>query len=267
MSIRVSHPKPPPTDDSTSTWHPSELEEIIQAVRLVPPDFRLKDLSSLRWEPVESIHQALAQSFKDLPDFERYVWAESNWSLALVEAFDGVEPALSRKKLPRLLKKEGGAMANIPDEAYRLIVQRAWGEYEFLRVARRYLRILARAAFQRADYVQDAYTIPGFLSLRVDESGFIWAAKDRFSAAVDGVDGKRIRVCENCDHIFWAGRINAPCCSKRCASIIRNQLARYLRKQGYPPNVRLTKNEEAKKAIIISTWREQRRSRNPYGEA
>jgi len=41
--------------------------------------------------------------------------------------------------------------------------------------------------------------------------------------ALLGVDVRRIRECAICCDFFWAGRIDQPCCSKKCAHVVRTR--------------------------------------------
>ena len=43
---------------------------------------------------------------------------------------------------------------------------------------------------------------------------------------LNGVDIDRIRICKNCDLLFWAGRYNAEYCSVRCGNAWRNRESR-----------------------------------------
>jgi hypothetical protein len=53
--------------------------------------------------------------------------------------------------------------------------------------------------------------------VEVDEHGRAIITEDIFAKIIKGVDVTRIRVCEICRTIFWAGRYDSLCCSSNCA--------------------------------------------------
>ena len=53
--------------------------------------------------------------------------------------------------------------------------------------------------------------------VEVDEHGRAIVTEDLFAKIIKGVDVTRIRVCEICRTIFWAGRYDSLCCSSNCA--------------------------------------------------
>jgi hypothetical protein len=53
--------------------------------------------------------------------------------------------------------------------------------------------------------------------VEVDEHGRTIVTDDKFAAIIKGIDVTRIRVCETCRTIFWAGRYDSLCCSFNCA--------------------------------------------------
>jgi hypothetical protein len=54
-------------------------------------------------------------------------------------------------------------------------------------------------------------------TVEVDEHGRAVITDDKFAAIIKGVDLTRVRVCEICRTIFWAGRYDSLCCSSNCA--------------------------------------------------
>ncbi len=46
---------------------------------------------------------------------------------------------------------------------------------------------------------------------------------DPFIEALKGVEARRIRECQKCRRIFWAGRLDMTCCSTRCAKVLRTK--------------------------------------------
>ena len=53
--------------------------------------------------------------------------------------------------------------------------------------------------------------------VEVDEYGCAIVHDDNFARIIKGIDVTRIRGCEICGTIFWAGRYDSPCCSSNCA--------------------------------------------------
>jgi len=64
------------------------------------------------------------------------------------------------------------------------------------------------------------------VSLTIDESGNLRVQLDPLLQAIDKVEARRIRECPICGKIFWAGRIDQPCCTTRCSGKRRTQLWR-----------------------------------------
>jgi hypothetical protein len=53
--------------------------------------------------------------------------------------------------------------------------------------------------------------------IEVDEHGRAVVTEDKFAVIIKDIDVTRIRVCEICRTIFWAGRHDSLCCSANCA--------------------------------------------------
>lgn len=82
---------------------------------------------------------------------------------------------------------------------------------------------------------------------KIDEHGFVRVSKDLFTEAIDEADieGARIRECESCKRIFWAGRITQKGCSARCGDIIRKRRYRERYSQGFYQGAKLTEKDKA----------------------
>ena len=82
---------------------------------------------------------------------------------------------------------------------------------------------------------------------KIDEQGFVRVSKDLFTTAMDedDIEAARIRECEACERIFWAGRITQKGCSARCGSIIRKRRYRERYSQGFYQGAKLTEKEKA----------------------
>lgn len=82
---------------------------------------------------------------------------------------------------------------------------------------------------------------------KIDEQGFVRVSKDLFTTAMDedDIEAARIRECEACERIFWAGRITQKGCSARCGSVIRKRRYRERYSQGFYQGAKLTEKEKA----------------------
>ena len=57
-------------------------------------------------------------------------------------------------------------------------------------------------------------------------SGIINLTKSLFARAIDGIEIDRLRICQNCNRVFWAYNKNSLGCSKNCANNIRQKRKR-----------------------------------------
>src|ERR1700746_1241805 len=62
-----------------------------------------------------------------------------------------------------------------------------------------------------------------FVSGHANEDGRFRVQHHPFLRALEDVELGRIRECPICGNIFWAGRIDRPCCKKKCAKIRRTR--------------------------------------------
>ena len=58
-------------------------------------------------------------------------------------------------------------------------------------------------------------------------------------------DVARIRECQVCNQLFWAGRLDQTCCGPRCNHIRHSRQTREKYRQGHYQGVRLTEKERA----------------------
>jgi hypothetical protein len=72
-----------------------------------------------------------------------------------------------------------------------------------------------------------ALGIPGEIekpiSVSADDTGKFRLEPHPLLQAISDVESGRIRECPICGHIFWAGRIDQPCCSQKCSGALRSQ--------------------------------------------
>jgi hypothetical protein len=95
---------------------------------------------------------------------------------------------------------------------------------DFLRGARETLKAIAR--LDKADVTGKDIPLPEkvvafSLGWKTDERGIITMKQGDVSKAIVGVEAARIRLCPVCKRIFWAGRIDQPCCTRGCANVLR----------------------------------------------
>jgi hypothetical protein len=92
--------------------------------------------------------------------------------------------------------------------------------YRLVKTARETLRGIARRG---ASSVLPLPDFDGLVDLRLDSQGRIRLMPSSFLKALEGVEADRIRECKspNCGRIYWAGRVDQPCCGKTCANARR----------------------------------------------
>jgi hypothetical protein len=101
----------------------------------------------------------------------------------------------------------------------------AMDRYTFVRESREKLRVIS--SFVNAENpAEAAYLSPQLKThaqILVDDEGKLYVGRDRFAAAIDGVEASRIRQCAICHRLFWAGRKTQQGCSVACAHALRNR--------------------------------------------
>jgi hypothetical protein len=114
----------------------------------------------------------------------------------------------------------------IRDTSQRLLA--VGDRYEMLRAVLEILRATARLPKGKAATIEaPSYIRLSGILLRVDPDGISPEFADSLDA-LRRVETDRIRECQNlaCRRLYWAGRTDQPCCSKRCANARRVQLWR-----------------------------------------
>jgi hypothetical protein len=195
------------------TWHKTRRQELgIDTESLGPPNGSADDLD-----------RALAYSQKML-DYSGEVIEKSealiDWHIkATVKAINQCLTGLP-KTFRDYVWQVGEESSQIDDALVEAIVR-----YTFVRESRDKLRLISRIA--NAENPQEnlalAAQLRSYAQIMIDDSGELYLAKDKFASAIDGVEAKRIRECEICRRIFWAGRIDQPSCSTACAHALRNR--------------------------------------------
>jgi hypothetical protein len=126
-----------------------------------------------------------------------------------------------------------------------------YDKYSHLRVAGKTLRYIAHMD-KSAGSVHPKFPASGVLRLSVGQGGRIQIVHGALIGALEGVEAARIRECPICSRIFWARRIDQPCCTSRCASDLRTRRWR----SGYPNNYR---HQRAKKRQIRRVAKDKQR--------
>jgi hypothetical protein len=97
------------------------------------------------------------------------------------------------------------------------------------------MNIAALNPSDRLTYSPALYRIVISQEYSVDEQGRFIQASNQFTDALqdDNVDVTRIRHCDNCKKIFWAGRKDQMCCTPACNHARHSRLTRERYAQGY----------------------------------
>ncbi|MBA3242388.1 MAG: hypothetical protein H0T60_14250 [Acidobacteria bacterium] len=169
---------------------PAKLEILLDLANLIPPER----------EPI---------------DFSRELAAVKDYSQWWDVAEKALEPCL--EGLPALRKYiYGGASEMSRTEAIEEAVQRYIYLHEIIKLLRSIVRLSKM-------YPQSGFSISITrpLNIQIDAQGTINVGKDFIAEALDEVEAERIRECEICNRIFWAGRITIKCCSLKHANLYR----------------------------------------------
>lgn len=183
---------------------PEKLARLIELINLVPPDYELRFPAHLRIEGEVEGEGPIATFLKLNNYVDDYI---ETLPVELREYLHKTNP------LPTVGSfLEGGSM----------------GRYESFYAARQNLRVIAQLAKKGVDIGQlqpsmHGSLVPNILMVGVDPEGKVRISKDLFTEAVEGVEARRIRECEVCNRIFWAGRLDQWCCSPRCARVLRTR--------------------------------------------
>ncbi len=202
---------------------PPKLNELIERAYLVPPDAKLPvlgvksgELSGGDKRQYLSALYHLESALKELPEaFQQYIYGRP---IARTQFFLGFLPDLNQQEIYEALER-----------------------YEtFARLLRSFRRVISfnKSLLMSPDVPQARFLpVLGNTRLLRKDSGEIEVRMDEFSEALspsgkESVDINRIRACEVCSRIFWAGRIDKWGCSPKCSNVIRVRKSRE-RKQEY----------------------------------
>jgi len=211
---------------------PPKLAGLIALVNMIPPEAKppvieeevwLELLKTSRWRS-KSDDKSVREMFgaaidrinyclEGMPEtFRAYVWQGAK----MPEAF--------RAHVWRSEKKhEYLRWYNFIREAVYL--------YTLIRDSREKLRSIIKLKEKPKEISLFDSLLKGSTIIEINEQGLIEIQKDSFTEAVEGVEAARIRECEACSRIFWAGRIDQRGCSLRCNDILRKRRYRARYKQ------------------------------------
>jgi hypothetical protein len=85
------------------------------------------------------------------------------------------------------------------------------------------------------------------VSGHANEDGRFRVQHHPFLRALEGVELARIRECPICGNIFWAGRIDQPCCKTKCAKSRRTRRWR----ENYPGRYKEPRIVKAEKKHVV----------------
>jgi hypothetical protein len=85
--------------------------------------------------------------------------------------------------------------------------------------------------------------LEGVISVSTTEKGLLQVDRAPLLRAIEGVEVSRIRECPICRKIFWAGRIDQPCCSKEHGKVLRTRRWR----DGYTEKYKLQRGDKAER--------------------
>jgi len=169
----------------------------------------------------------------DVDDSEIYMIVKSDFKASTL--FHQASKALKMclKNAPQKFTEYIYEDAEFDSEIDRLAV--ATARYEAIRVACEQLQHLAQFSkpalqnIERFTHSHRSFDSSGMLV--TDAQGIIRFKDSLFREVVEGIEAARIRVCEVCGRIFWAGRITQKGCTNRCAHKYRVRKSRELQKK------------------------------------
>lgn len=221
---------------------PPRLKAIIDVLDLLPAGAALANLSYLQDQPDQIIQVQLGEYLKALPgEFVKHIWTGLPAELNTTPSSKQLQSL--RKAATKLF---GAAWANQTDEDVAglvnsldlmktIMARKALIEYEFYRQTAVVLRELGKLAFECRNgetSTESVCLIPA--RINIDRNGIGRADRNRLIEALDEQDLSRIRECEACGRIFWAGRHDQKgCSSESCKRKIRKKKWKQKRDQGY----------------------------------
>jgi hypothetical protein len=201
----------------------------------------MKNQQASRLRPIPSELEGYIRLANVLPAPEKLPGAEPNGKLPVREHWDATDKDLEnlqgRYARFRAIFKGANLREKYPVE----VIQRC----RSLKIVRSVLYTIARS--QGSNHVAGVPVgahLENLVSVRPDAGGNLRILHDPLLQALQGVEASRIRECPICGRIFWAGRVDRPCCGKRCAGVRRTRRWRDRYPEKYKPQ-RIKKAEAA----------------------
>ncbi len=239
---------------------PTKLGILIDRYNLLPPEQNLSSLSvksvdaanwqdaGKRWSPykkpseqwTDEARWSLSQKLEGLPeDFKNFIWGD-----AKSEDHPFMESVNADFDIAKFWYPTLQAIIRYEDfehlrDQIQLIVNFAFKHPSWLKQFENSKRdnptkqfAFLKKHFEKEKLQNENSPMPflSFARIEIDENGILKTKLDEFSDAVNGVDIRRIRECEVCHRIYWAGRVEKFCCSKKCNLILNTWLNRNIYK-------------------------------------
>ncbi len=239
---------------------PDKLGILIDRFNLLPPELDLPSLSvkshdAANWEDggkrwskykktseqwTDAARWSIHKKLEGLPkEFQDYIWgdakpkgdpfmevAEPNFDIA--ESWYPTLQAIIRYEEFEKLRDQ-----------FQLLVKFAFKHPSWLKQfeKRKLDKPTKKIAFMTKRFKKEKLQFENFLlpilgntRFEIEENGVLKTNFDEFSEAVNGQDIRRIRECGVCQRIFWAGRVDKFCCSKKCNLVLNTRLNRVANK-------------------------------------
>lgn len=221
---------------------PKKLAELISLVNCLPTDeLRLSFLhpTTLKAQAEERIRGLLGE------DVDTDFFLDFHWSHVVLESIEPLPKQLYDYVFSGRMKEKETLLEVFAEGG---VVNRYFNVW----LANMRLRSIAKLATEEPQEtlgyaVLWNQPVPIPVLDKIDERGFVRVSKDLFTEAMDedDVEAARIRICEVCKLLFWAGRINQRGCSVRCAHIIRKRRYREKYGQGFYQGAKLSDKEKS----------------------
>jgi hypothetical protein len=217
---------------------PEELGKLLRLVNIVPPDVELPDIAEMLKGVSPLFEEAellvlIGKICKTLPDLVSiYIWLGEE---KLFSIFDGTANFSARELLDkhRPFEKRYDAEAFVSENTRGHL---AGVKYTYLREAREMLRDIIRRRELSPYFLKPLPNTRLSVSIgliTIGKDGLVKYSPPRFVKAIEGVEAARIRVCEVCKLLFWAGRLDQKACTTKCARVLRTRRWREKYQESY----------------------------------
>lgn len=209
-----------------------ELRTLLEIINFVPPGIDLPDAKEILSKSFEEKTNR-QMTDEDMKDFR----PDSDFISSV-------------QKTMRILRDKLGEYRELNSYIFENHYDELIDEFEILDryndfiYYRRKLRFVAQEAsyYQKTERrrisVSSVYQPELFTtSFEIGKDGRITFQNDKVIKALEGIDIKRLRICEVCNRIFWANRLEKLGCSDRCNQTLRTRRKRTSDKNRFPSRV------------------------------